>query len=79
MTAPNNEHDPNTGSTADKSDIPSDSERARAGAELTAYLAEIHSRLPDVDEEEAERDIAEAIRAVRAERRRQQSADQQDT
>gem|GEM_PF-5274062 len=36
MTDPNNEQDPNTGSTADKSNIPSDSERARAGAELKA-------------------------------------------
>jgi prevent-host-death family protein len=35
---------------------------------LLDFLEEVHGHMPDVSEEEAERDIAEAIRVVRAER-----------
>src|SRR4051812_3041845 len=35
---------------------------------LLDFLEDVHEHMPDVSEAEAERDIAEAIRAVRAER-----------
>lgn len=43
-------------------------ERERAHERLTGLLAEVHSHMPDVSEEEAEQDILEAIRAVRSAR-----------
>jgi hypothetical protein len=42
-----------------------EAQRQAAGAELAAFLNQVHERLPDVSEEEAERDILEAIQAVR--------------
>ncbi len=42
--------------------------RAQAGRELRELLAEIHAEMPDVTEEEGERDIARAIRETRATR-----------
>lgn len=43
--------------------------RQRAHADLADFLREVHKRMPEVSEEEAEQDILEAIQAVRAERR----------
>ncbi len=37
----------------------------RARRELVAFLDDVHKQLPDVPVEEAERDILEAIQAVR--------------
>ena len=44
-------------------------ERRFAVRRLRRLLDEVHSRMPDVPEEEVEQDIAEAIRAVRREKR----------
>ncbi len=52
-------------------EIASVAKMQRAHSKLTDHLREIHERMPDVSEEEADRDIAEAIQAVRAERRRE--------
>lgn len=41
--------------------------RAQAGRELKELLAQIHARMPIVSEEEADRDIARAIRETRNE------------
>lgn len=42
--------------------------RAEAGRRLKEVMERVHARMPDVPEEEADRDIARAIREVRAER-----------
>lgn len=47
--------------------IATEQRRAQAGRELRELLAKIHAEMPDVSEEEADRDIARAIREVRAE------------
>lgn len=48
--------------------IAAEQRRAEAGRRLNEIMAQIHAHMPDVPEEEAERDIARAIREVRAER-----------
>ncbi len=40
-----------------------------AGNRLMAFLEEMHAQMPDVPEEEVQKDIEEAIAAVRAEKR----------
>ena len=52
----------------DEDEIESARKRAVARRELSEFLKQIHAQMPDVPEEEAERDIARAIREVRAER-----------
>ncbi len=37
-----------------------------ARSQLVAFLEQVHDKVPDVPEDEVERDIAEAIQAVRA-------------
>ena len=54
-----------------RDEMAASSRGSAAGARLTRlldFLEEVHEHMPDVSEEEAERDIAEAIRAVRSER-----------
>lgn len=41
----------------------------QAGNRLMEFLEEMHAQMPDVPEEEAQKDIEEAIAAVRAEKR----------
>ena len=48
--------------------VASASERAEASRRLTEFLARMHAKMPDVPEDEVDRDIAQAIREVRAER-----------
>lgn len=45
--------------------------REEASRRLGEVLDRIHAHMPDVDEEEVDRDIAQAIQEVRAERSRQ--------
>ncbi len=47
-------------------EVRSAAERARAWSDFLAFLDSVHQHMPDVSEEEVERDIAEAIQAVRA-------------
>lgn len=42
-------------------------ERARAAADMREFLAKVHAKMPIYPEEEIQRDIEEAIRAVRGE------------
>ena len=42
--------------------------RAEAGRKLKEIMAQMHAHMPDVPEEEVDRDIEQAIREVRAER-----------
>lgn len=41
----------------------------QAGNRLMEFLDELHAKMPDVPEEQAQKDIEEAITAVRAEKR----------
>lgn len=55
-------------SDTDAQEIAASSRREQAHARLIKLLDQAHAQMPDVSEEEADRDINEAIRAVRAER-----------
>ncbi len=57
--------------------VPSASERAEASRRLGELLEQVHARMPDVPEEEVDRDIEQAIREVRAERAKQMVAAEQ--
>ncbi len=47
-------------------EIASSSKAMHARSQLAAFLDQVHDKIPDVPEEEVERDIAEAVQAVRA-------------
>ncbi|MDE0197663.1 MAG: hypothetical protein OXK78_05680 [Caldilineaceae bacterium] len=46
-------------------DFSSDNNQGPAGARLIAFLEEMHATMPDVPEEDAQKDIEEAIAAIR--------------
>ena len=46
------------------------SERAAAAKDLQAFLAQVHAKMPNVPEEEVDRDIEAAVREVRQTRAR---------
>ena len=46
-------------------DISSDNNQGPAGDRLIEFLEEMHATMPDVPEEEAQKDIEEAIAAIR--------------
>ncbi len=46
-------------------DIFSDNNQGPAGDRLIEFLEEMHATMPDVPEEEAQKDIEEAIAAIR--------------
>jgi len=48
--------------------VEQEKKRAEARRRLKEVMERVHARMPDVSEEEADRDIARAIRQVRAER-----------
>jgi len=50
-------------------EISNASAQNQAGNRLMEFLEEMHAQMPDVPEEEAQKDIEEAIAAVRAEKR----------
>lgn len=47
-------------------EIEKSARRARAHTSMRAFLEDVHSRMPDVSEEETNAEISEAIREVRA-------------
>ncbi|MXZ19479.1 MAG: hypothetical protein F4Y84_02485 [Caldilineaceae bacterium SB0665_bin_25] len=46
-------------------DLSSEDDRGSTGSRLIEFLDEMHATMPDVPEEEAQRDIEEAIAAIR--------------
>ena len=50
-------------------DISTASAQSQAGNRLMEFLDEMHAQMPDVPEDQAQKDIEEAIAAVRAEKR----------
>ena len=50
-------------------DISTASAQNQAGNRLMAFLDEMHAQMPDVPEEQVQKDIEEAIAAVRAEKK----------
>ena len=52
-----------------EADLSTASAQNQAGIRLMEFLAEMHAQMPDVPEEQVQREIEEAIAAVRAENR----------
>ena len=47
-------------------EVAASSKAMQARSELVAFLEQVHAKVPNVPEAEVERDIAEAVRAVRS-------------
>ncbi len=55
--------------------VDSERKRAEASRRLKEVMDRVHAQMPDVPEEEVDRDIAQAIAEVRAERAKQMAAE----